>query len=101
MSGQQYLLNLHRKIINHNFRCSLVGGKAKPNRLVKTFIDQFRDKLPKSTQKCPIDGQITLVDLQLRNKMFSMFPNGAYIISVGVSDDVDKFILYVEIKLNI
>jgi hypothetical protein len=40
------------------------------------------------------------MDLPMQNKMFNMFPSGSYVISVAVSDDIDDYILYVEVKLN-
>lgn len=66
---------------------------------MKLFIDQFRDKLPKATQKCPIEGQIMIDNLPLHNKMFYIFPSGNYKITVRITDDVGDLVLLMILEI--
>lgn len=92
--------NYFYEIYYEHKRCSLVRGRSKPNKLFKAFVDQIRDKLPKATQSCPMEGRITIQNLSMKNKIFLMFPSGFYKLSVIVTDDVDDYVLFVAFDFN-
>lgn len=79
--------------------CSFVGGKSKPNVLIKTLVDTFRDQLPKATQKCPISGNISVHLSLMSNKKFRMLPNGIYRVVVRIFNDIDNSVLFMQLDI--
>jgi hypothetical protein len=81
--------------------CSVMSRKAKPNFLVKAFLETIRERMPKVVQKCPMDGRIEAYNLSFKSKMIQIFPKGVYRVSARGYDDVDENILTMSFLMRI
>lgn len=70
--------------------CQVMLRRTKANKLVKAFLDIVRERIPASVQHCPMDGKVEVSNMQLRNKMLSIFPTGMYKFSVRAYNDDDS-----------
>lgn len=81
--------------------CDLTNGRMKANSMVKNFIDSISTRLPAAMKKCPIDGQMSVFNVPLKNQMMKIFPPGLYRISAHGYIDEDPLVFFFSILIKL
>lgn len=81
--------------------CLLMSGDKKPNGLLKSLMETFKETCPQLVQKCPYVGRYEISDLKMRGVLL-FYPAGIYRVDVKAVENAAtkntlSFSLFVQI----